>query len=96
MFGLLSDWLKDQVGEIILLAGLITALGVISHKGYRFFKTAIEVAEFVKHELNENSGQSLRDYTVRTDRRFEWLVDQMGLELPDELKSPVPKEGTPP
>jgi DNA-directed RNA polymerase alpha subunit len=56
-------------------------------------KTLVEVAEFIKHELQENSGRSQKDYAIRNDRRVEYLFEVQGIEMPDDLKSPPP-DGT--
>jgi hypothetical protein len=96
VLALISDWLQNQATELAVIAAAVTAFGYLAHKVYVFFKTAAEIGEFIRHELKENSGRSLHDYTVRNDRRFEWLIDQMGLTLPDELKAPTSQEGTTP
>ena len=92
MNGLISEWTKDQATQLALIA---VAVGVVTKAGlwlYRVLRTVGDAAEFLQHELKENSGRSLRDYAVRTDARIEFLFQEQGIVMPDHLKTPPPAE----
>lgn len=94
MLALLSDWMQDQATQLVLAAAALGAAAKwLIVPAYRLLRAGIDAAEFIQHELKENSGRSLRDYAVRTDARIEYLFEQQGIEMPDHLKSP-PKEPT--
>ena len=92
MLAILSDWLQDQATQLVLAGAALGALiKWMIVPAYRLLRAGIEAADFIQHELRENSGRSLRDYAVRTDARIEYLFEQQGIKMPDHLKSP--KEG---
>jgi hypothetical protein len=80
----------EQAAMTIVLIGAV--LGVLTHWVFRpfwsAFKSAQAALQFIKHELEENSGKSMRDIALRNERRFEFLFDHLGIEVPDHLKTP--------
>lgn len=96
-FALISDYFQDQVVQWTIVVGGLAALGVVARWIYRGAKSVkdaaefiVEAAEFIKHELQENSGRSMRDYAVRNDRRVEYLFETQGIDMPPDMKSPPP------
>ena len=89
MIAIFSDWTQEQAGQVVLIGA---AVGVFAKwvlvPVYRAAKALVAAAEFIQHELKENSGRSLRDYAVRTDARIEYLFERQGIDMPDHLKSP--------
>jgi len=95
MLAIISDYTRDQIVQWTVITAGLAALGMFCRWVYRGAKSVkdaadfiVEAAEFIKHELQENSGRSLRDYAVRNDARVEYLFKQQGITMPDELKSP--------
>jgi hypothetical protein len=86
----------SEIGTGIVLVGAV--LGVLAQWVIRplsrGFKATNAAVEFIRHELSENSGRSVRDMTVRNDARFAYLFDHLGIDMPPHLKSPE-SEGTP-
>ena len=93
MIAILSDWTQEQAGQVVLIGA---AIGVfvkwVIVPLYRAAKAAAAAAEFIQHELKENSGRSLRDYAVRTDARIEYLFERQGIDMPDHLRTPPPEK----
>lgn len=94
LFALISDYVREQVVQITLVVTGVAAMAKAGHWMYRGLRKLFELADFVQHELNENSGRSLRDYAVRTDARIEYLFKQQGIDMPDDLKTPPPPDGS--
>jgi hypothetical protein len=80
-----------EIGTTVVLAGAV--LGVVTHWVIRplwiAFKSMQSALQFIKHELEENSGKSMRDMAVRNDRRFDFLLDHLGIDVPEHLKTPT-------
>lgn len=102
MLAIISDYTRDQIIQWTVITAGLTAFGVVVRWIYRGVKSVkdaaefiVEAAEFIKHELQENSGRSLRDYAVRNDARVEHLFRVQGIEMPDELKSPKERRSEP-
>ena len=93
MIALFSDWTQEQAGQVVLIGA---AVGVFAKwvlvPVYRAAKALVAAADFIQHELQENSGRSLRDYAVRNDRRVEFLFEQQGIDMPEHLRTPPPEK----
>jgi len=93
LVAIVSEWAKEQATQLVLAAAVLAALTKwIIVPAYRLLRAGVAAAEFIQHELKENSGRSLRDYAVRTDARIEYLFEKQGIEMPDHLKSPTDKD----
>ena len=88
MIAIVSDWTRDQITQWTIIVAGLSALGLFVRWIYKVGKVVIEAAEFIKHELQENSGRSQKDYAIRNDRRVEFLFQHQGIEMPDDMKSP--------
>ena len=88
MIAIISDYTRDQILQWTIIVGGLSALGLFGRWVYRVGRVVIEAAEFIKHELQENSGRSQKDYAIRNDRRVEYLFQIQGIEMPDDMKSP--------
>lgn len=94
MIAIFSDWTQAQAGQVVLIGAAVGAfVKWVIVPVYRAGRTLVEVAEFIRHELQENSGRSQKDYAIRNDRRVEYLFKIQGIEMPDDMKSPPP-DGT--
>jgi hypothetical protein len=87
---------RDTLTLIILLGGALAALNQWVVKP--LYHAAVELSQairFIRHEVDNNSGRTVKDLATRTDRRFEHLFKHLNIEMPDDMRTPPPKENTP-
>ncbi len=79
-----------EIGTAIILAGSV--LGVLAkwviRPTFHALRATYRAVMFIQYELQENSGKSMRDIALRTERRFEILFDHLGIHMPDHLRAP--------
>jgi hypothetical protein len=81
-----------EIGTTIVLIGAV--LGVLSKwvvvPLFKMSLNAYKALLFIEHEVKFDSGRSVKDLAERTDLRIEYLFEHLGIEMPDNLRSPAP------
>lgn len=90
-FFLAVAW-EEHGREIIWIAGVIGACGVI-YRGvvrpmYRFFKRLERSLLNTESMFRNNGGSSPADKWDRTEEKVDLVIEQLGIDLPDRLKTP--------
>ena len=86
------DW-AGHVKEIQTVAAVILAVAAIGRLGvlpvYRFFKRMERGLLNVESMFQNNGGSSPADKWDRTEAKVDMVIDQLGIEVPDVLRTPT-------
>lgn len=85
------DWAAHAT-ELQTSAAVIVALAAIGRLGilpvWRFFKRLEAVVLNVETQFRNNGGSSLRDQADRTEAKVDLVIEQLGVDLPANLRNP--------
>lgn len=89
------DW-PQHLAELKTTAAVLAAVAVIGRMAvvpvWRFFKRMERAFTYVEAQFQNNGGSAAADKWDRTEGKVDLLVEQLGVELPPHLRTPLKKE----
>lgn len=74
----------DDIGVwLAAVAGGLAAVGFLARKAWSTARTVDRVAHLLEHELNHNSGKSVKDLTTWTKAAVTRIADHVNVDISD-------------